>query len=442
MNGNAAERRLGHEGGRRPPQVRAGDVPGASAGPDGEWVKVIASLARELEGMRASARLRAVIEQAKGILVAQHHLTLDEAFDRLRQMSQDHNVRLVEVAATLVGANLPPGAPLGVDIDAEVEQASSATSPEWRAIRTQTDLLAGRGHAVVHAMSTAVRDAREAGELLHALSAPLGVESVALYRFAPDGSLRLVAWHGFPDDWMKGWLAIPPGVDIPLMRCAVERTTIALSSLAERARRFPALLTMRIGGEATVNVPVVDGDEVTGSVIFAWPTPRDFDEETVRRAEQLAQTAGPILVRHATAVDPDLIWLRAVLETLFDPWLLLDPVIDDGALSGFRVTGASGLIPDAKGVLGRRLLEVWPALGPLGVFDRLFRVETTGTPWVERLTADQVAGLPLSGDIVDIRAIRLGNRVLVHWRAEDVWRTDEPPSPRASRHLPLRDARR
>ena len=45
---------------------------------------------------------RAVIEQAKGILMANHGVSSDEAFDRLRRQSQTENRKLRDIAADIV----------------------------------------------------------------------------------------------------------------------------------------------------------------------------------------------------------------------------------------------------------------------------------------------------------------------------------------------------
>jgi GAF domain-containing protein len=57
------------------------------------------TLAQQLEQAMAS---RAVIEQAKGVLMAQAGCTADEAFARLRAASQRENVKLRDVAARVV----------------------------------------------------------------------------------------------------------------------------------------------------------------------------------------------------------------------------------------------------------------------------------------------------------------------------------------------------
>jgi len=52
--------------------------------------------------MQAAMQSRAVIEQAKGIIMAERRCTADEAFAALSKMSQDSNRKLRDVAAMLV----------------------------------------------------------------------------------------------------------------------------------------------------------------------------------------------------------------------------------------------------------------------------------------------------------------------------------------------------
>ncbi|WP_410602918.1 GAF and ANTAR domain-containing protein [Amycolatopsis sp. lyj-90] len=55
----------------------------------------------EARHLRRAVESRDVIGQAKGILMQRRGLTADEAFDLLRRTSQDLNVKLAELAATL-----------------------------------------------------------------------------------------------------------------------------------------------------------------------------------------------------------------------------------------------------------------------------------------------------------------------------------------------------
>jgi AmiR/NasT family two-component response regulator len=59
--------------------------------------------ARELaENLRRAMEFRAVIEQAKGILIERHKLTADQAFRLLAEASQRANRKLHDIAEDLV----------------------------------------------------------------------------------------------------------------------------------------------------------------------------------------------------------------------------------------------------------------------------------------------------------------------------------------------------
>ena len=133
------------------------------------------ALRDELQGLRSASQLRAIIEQAKGVLVERHRISLDEAFDRLRAMSQEHNVRLVEVAATVVGVSVPQGA---ASISEPWEQVlrgrmptSTGASPTWRALAQQPDVRAGVVTALIDSVAGGPSQGDEAAQLLSDLLA-------------------------------------------------------------------------------------------------------------------------------------------------------------------------------------------------------------------------------------------------------------------------------
>ncbi len=69
----------------------------------------------EYQGLQGAFGRRAVIEQAKGILMARHAVTADKAFELLRDHSQHNGRKLVDVAEAVVESHLlllpPPPAP-------------------------------------------------------------------------------------------------------------------------------------------------------------------------------------------------------------------------------------------------------------------------------------------------------------------------------------------
>lgn len=71
----------------------------------GGAVAVAARLARQADlvsHLEAALTSRAVIDQAKGVLMARHSCSSEEAFDLLSKVSQDHNVKLRVLAEQIV----------------------------------------------------------------------------------------------------------------------------------------------------------------------------------------------------------------------------------------------------------------------------------------------------------------------------------------------------
>ena len=67
-----------------------------------------------VQGEEAASRAiasRDPIGQAKGVLMREHRIYEDEAFERLRRFSQDHNVKVATVAEQVVAAYRRPDAP-------------------------------------------------------------------------------------------------------------------------------------------------------------------------------------------------------------------------------------------------------------------------------------------------------------------------------------------
>ena len=61
----------------------------------------------QAHNMRLAMESRAVIEQAKGVLMAQRHVDADAAFDLLREASQRYNRKLREIAVGIVESTQP-----------------------------------------------------------------------------------------------------------------------------------------------------------------------------------------------------------------------------------------------------------------------------------------------------------------------------------------------
>jgi GAF domain-containing protein len=66
-----------------------------------------AKLGEQADHMRRAMESRAVIEQAKGVLMAQRRVDAEVAFELLREASQRYNRKLRDIAAGIVGSTQP-----------------------------------------------------------------------------------------------------------------------------------------------------------------------------------------------------------------------------------------------------------------------------------------------------------------------------------------------
>jgi GAF domain-containing protein len=67
-----------------------------------------AQLSEQARNMRLAMDSRAVIEQAKGVLMAQRHVDSDQAFEILRDASQRYNRKLRDIALGIVSSTQEP----------------------------------------------------------------------------------------------------------------------------------------------------------------------------------------------------------------------------------------------------------------------------------------------------------------------------------------------
>jgi GAF domain-containing protein len=98
-----------------PGEMRKADVDDAQAFADVATIAILqhraATEAHVLnEQLNGALNTRVVIEQAKGIVAERQGLDMEHAFATLRNHARNHNLRLVDVAADMIGGSLaPPG---------------------------------------------------------------------------------------------------------------------------------------------------------------------------------------------------------------------------------------------------------------------------------------------------------------------------------------------
>ena len=94
------------------------DDSGAVLGAAGYLVDVTESVRAGLTAAVSDfANSRALIEQAKGVLIAAYGVSADDAFAILRQRSQDSHIKVKDIAAQLVAALSGGSAKLRIRVD-------------------------------------------------------------------------------------------------------------------------------------------------------------------------------------------------------------------------------------------------------------------------------------------------------------------------------------
>ena len=113
----------------------------------------------EVGGIREAMASRAVIEQAKGILMADHGLDADEAFQTLVRMARPANRKVRSVAEALVRSAARRSAPAepGTPVEAEPNPTRRETVFDHSLIGTAITDLVGTIEAVQPGPGRAVR---------------------------------------------------------------------------------------------------------------------------------------------------------------------------------------------------------------------------------------------------------------------------------------------
>lgn len=397
----------------RPPT--AGAPPG-----DLDWAARVQRLEAEVAGMRRAMASRGVIEQAKGVLAERMRITPDDAFGQLSSMSQRNNVRLADVAGSVLAAmdgvatDFATGSTDGGNDDGNAEP----TDPPQHLrgglpVGVAAPLRFAPAYQRVAAAASASPDLSALAEALRAS----GIEA------------DLVCFHstGGADDARRVAAAFGTSAEASLGAAAD-----ALASAAARARTAlwrdgtrPSPTADRDGtAEARAAAyPWRDSEHVDRVVTFCWMSPAPFTDDERAYLGALAQlahrTAGPLWADQAHPIAP-------LLDAVFAPGLLLMPVRDtDGEVVDFLIEYASLDVP-AMGDLsraeqiGRRLLDTYPHLATSGVFDAYRQVLATGEPY-ERATIAETVVVDGSPTVVEVsrRAIRYAGGVLASWQRED-----------------------
>jgi hypothetical protein len=386
---------------------------------------IVDRLRSERDGLREAMRTRALIEQAKGVLMARHWIDGDAAFERLRTESQRSNVRVAEVAAGVVARVSPDSArcrtpaPDAAD-DAEPGSADvyahppvpAGDEPDGEDVRARFLLTAAR-----------IRAATDPQEIVAAVGASRldwpAPSSVVLTLVEPDGALRLVASRGIPAETASQWTRIPPQVEVPLTGAARAGTPVLLSDPEQVREAYPLVEAISRTAGALAALPVVHGGRLIGVLGVSWHESVLLEGPRRHRLLGIANAAARAVWRAHDRSSVAAAWVQALLDGSLTPAavLLRTPDGADFLFERTNEAAEAGAARYGHRLAGTTVLTAAPDLGARELVGLYRRVLADGRP---RQLDDAPVAAPGGTELVEYRthrAVRLGERILATWRS-------------------------
>ncbi|MFJ4809136.1 SpoIIE family protein phosphatase [Streptomyces longwoodensis] len=394
-----------------------------------------------MDRLQDVAATSAVVERAKGAVMARLGCTPDAAHDVLLQRAKAAQRTLLEECWITLGTLAPPSAPAPGPGPYDVDATPSLPAVPPGTAEDVALALARLGRALVR-VSTPQDLARC---LLEHVAPDVGVDAVLLYARLPAGGLELIGHAGVDDALARQWQQVPPLTGIaPLEALRSGEPRWLEDSRTDRKRYLligepPERWGSRawlpvLGGSGDAGGPGGSGgsgDGRTAVVVgFLRGVGAPFPQRTREHLKAVAHLcAGPLAMfgtRQEPALGSAVDAVQAVFDRLPVQAVLLTPVrAASGAVEDFRVDAATADTVDSTGRSGRRLtglrlLECWPSITgePLwhGCLDTLTRgTAFTGEPFARQRTVGGETEL----STVCAHVERLGDGLVLTWLPYD-----------------------
>ncbi|MEU3511887.1 SpoIIE family protein phosphatase [Streptomyces longwoodensis] len=411
-----------------------------------------------MDRLQDVAATSAVIERAKGAVMARLGCTPDAAHDVLLQRAKAAQRTLLEECWITLGTLAPPRppAPGPGPYDADVDAAAPLPAVPPGTAEDVALALARLGRALVR-----VSTPRDLARCLREHVAPdVGADAVLLYARLPAGGLELIGHAGVDDALALQWQQVPPLTGIaPLEALRSGEPRWLEDSRSDRKRYLligepPERWGSRawlpvLGGSGDVDGPGGSGDvDGTGGcggcggsggsrseraavvVGFLRGIGAPFSQRTREHLEAVAHLcAGPLAMfgtRQEPALGSAVDAVQAVFDRLPVQAVLLTPVrAPSGAVEDFRVDAATADTVDSTGrsgrrLIGLRLLDCWPAITREPLWHGCLDTLMGGTAFTsEPFARQRTVGGETELSTVCAHVERLGDGLVLTWLPHD-----------------------
>ncbi|KKZ75275.1 PP2C family protein-serine/threonine phosphatase [Streptomyces showdoensis] len=396
--------------------------------------KVVTRLRAEIADLEGVASVAAVVERAKGVLMAEAAVSADAAYRILSDRAERRRRTLLEECwITLSRAGSREARPERREAASEAAvRPPPYPSPSGTGRHLGGDVREAGPRVHLARLADGLADARTADDVAELLRAVLGdaedVDAVMIYRSAANGSLELAGHAGIEATLAAQWSHIPPLGGVAALEATATREGVWLEDLkaddhlliGDPPERWPTRAWLPVPGPAA---PVVVG--------FFRSRAGPFDPATralLRRSVRLCGgrlRAGPDADRPGGPQE-DAEAVQRVLDTLPGPAVLLTPLRSAaGEVEDYRIDAAAPESVDVAGrrgreLVGRRVLETYPTVAGTALWDAYRDTLSTGTAYEsEPFTHEEVtAGVP-ERSVYSVRVSPLEDRLVVSWIRHD-----------------------
>ncbi|MFD6225663.1 SpoIIE family protein phosphatase [Streptomyces sp. NPDC060232] len=408
--------------------------------------KVVARLRSEIADLQGIAAATAVVERAKGVLMAQTGVSAEEAYETLLARGTRWGRTLMEECWLTLGqvrsrptprAAVPPAtasAPGGTGQRRQPAQPAARTGSDAVAAPADESLRALLPR-LAEGLAEADHEADIAELLRVVLGEPVGVDAVMIYSVTPAGSLELTGHAGIAESLADQWSHVPPLSGVAALEAVAARQAVWLEDPATDARRYLLIGDHPGQWPSRAWIPVPSGGRVRSAIGFMRSRPGPFAKDTrtvlcqaVRLCAAQLRNGGQRGDGAAeTTVPDDVASVQAILDVLSGPAVLLTPLRSaTGGIEDYRIDAAAPESVDVRGrrgkeLVGRRVLETYPTVAGTALWEGYEDTLATGTVYEgEPFTYQEVgAGFPQE-TVYSVRATRLGERLVVSWIRHDI----------------------
>ncbi|GAA2736788.1 SpoIIE family protein phosphatase [Streptomyces nogalater] len=396
--------------------------------------EVLARQRAELERLRDQAATAAILERAKGALMAVTGCAPDAAHEELLQRAKDGDRSLLEQCWLTLGALPPPrespahpatpppsaGACADADADADAGKSVPVVTGDV------AEVLADLGRALVRVGSPH----ELAGCLLDRLAPEVAADAVLLYERPPEDGLALIGHAGIEPALAAQWRHVPPVTGLPALAVLRSGQPRWLERPAEDGAHY--LLIGQPPGRwpSRAWLPVPEGDTAR----VALGVLRRRDAPFAPRERELLRAVARLCAGRLRAFDSprdpaagDIAQtVQAVFDALPGPAVLLTPLrTARGEVKDYRIAAATPEAADVFGragrdMVGRHLLESYPLVAGAPLWRGCLRALETGVPYETEPFAYQDADGPAPASATyTVRAAPLGEGLVVTWLRYD-----------------------